>query len=288
MKCSEFHELAAAYALDALSEEERLACVHHLASEGPHDGCEPLLERFERTVLALGESVPTVPIDHQVWHAIEARLGVEAKAVHLPVVSGRAPSSRSRVRELAAWAVAAAALIAALFSAQTQRSELAQRVAAERTLTSTREQLGRRVEQSERARAECSAALAALEQRGKLPPLALSLLEDPATKIAPMEQAGERPLRATALYNEASRRALVVSSTLEPVEGKDYELWVIAQGEPPRPAGFMRFDASGVAFGEFDPALLRDKDLAALAVSLEPAGGRPTPTEVVLLAKLQG
>ena len=104
-----------------------------------------------------------------------------------------------------------------------------------------------------------------------------------------MAAAGARPYKATALYNPKTQRAVVVSSSVEHIEGKDYELWVIAAaGEAPKPAGFLRFDASGVSIGEFDATLLTGKPPAALAVSLEPLGGRPTPTEVVLIAKLQG
>jgi anti-sigma-K factor RskA len=116
----------------------------------------------------------------------------------------------------------------------------------------------------------------------------VSLLEDPATQIAPMAPAGAQTYKATAMYNPKTRRALVLSSSVKQLEGKDYELWVIAAGEAPRPAGFMRFDSTGVSIGEFDPTLLQGKTPAALAISLEPSGGRPTPTEVVLIAKLQG
>ena len=292
MKCSEFQELAAAYALDALSEAERLACAAHLEHEGPHDGCETLLARYERTVSALSDGLPSAPVDSGVWRAIEARLGTR-NAPSAEADSPR-PSARVRPREVIAWALAAAALLGGAWTLQQaaeqraeserQRAVLSARAEA---LVRERGELTSRVDVSEAARAECAEALARLGERTALVPLALSLLEHPGTKVQPMVQTGARPLRATALYNRERAQALVVSSSLEPIAGKDYELWVITGKAAPRPAGFVRFDESGVAVGEFDAALLRGRP-DALAVSLEPAGGRPTPTEVVLLATLRG
>ena len=39
MTCDEFKEMAPAYALVALDEQERAACAHHLATAFPHRGC---------------------------------------------------------------------------------------------------------------------------------------------------------------------------------------------------------------------------------------------------------
>jgi len=293
MKCSEFHELCAAYALDALSEEERLACARHLHDEGPHEDCELLLARYERVVGALSAGVTSAPVAPALWRAIATRIeqrGDEVERNVVPLDAARA--APRRWREGIAWAAAAAALLGALWSHQSTqqlvRNTARERTRAEQSLASTNAQL----KGTEAARAECSAelqkAVQKLSQRIDLRRDAVSLLEDAATQIAPMAAASARPYKATALYNPKTKRALVISSSVEQLEGKDYELWVIAAGEAPRPAGFMHFDATGVSIGEFDPALLQGKTPAALAVSLEPTGGRPTPTEVVLIAKLQG
>jgi anti-sigma-K factor RskA len=273
MKCADFHELAPAYALDALSEDERLACQHHLEAEGPHEGCEALLARYERTVDALATLHGQVAPSASLWRAIEARI---------------APPRRSW-REPTAWALAAAALLAGLWmrerSIEGEHRAERQLHGAEEQLTSTSEKLA----QERAAHEECRVALGLLTGRAGLQRDAVSLLENPGTKLTPLLPAGGQPYRATALYNANSKRALIVSGTIAEVEGKDFQLWVIAAGETaPRPAGFLRFDASGVALGEFNPALLGGKPPAAFAVSLEPLGGRPTPTEVVLLGKLQG
>jgi anti-sigma-K factor RskA len=270
MKCAEFQEVAAAYALDALPEDERLACVHHLEHEGPHEGCEALVARYEHTVDALAALTPTRNPSRAIWGAIEARI---------------ASTPGHQWREPLAWAVAAIALISGLWL-RSDSADRAQRErnAMEQALANTSERLA----STEAARKDCKSVLSQLANHTSLGRDAVSLLEHPATKLTPMQPAGSQTYRATALYNPETKRALIVSGTVKPVAGKDYELWVIATGETvPRPAGFLRFDPSGVALGELDPELLRGSP-AAFAVSLEPAGGRPTPTEVVLLGKLQG
>ena len=303
MKCSEFQELAAGFALDALSEEERFACQRHLRDEGPHDGCEALLARYRGATLALGELVPHRPLSPRVWRAIEARLGFEANIETRPMATlpRTRPRDGGRLREGLAWATAAAALIAALWSVETartaRRAHQAEQVRAEQALTQASEQLGEARsardqahaarDQASVAREECSAALAQLTERGLLARDAVSLLEHPATRLAPMKPVAAQPYRATALYNPETKQAAVISSTITPVADKDYELWVIARGDPtPQPAGFLRFDASGVAIGSFDAARLADVRPVAFAISLEPLGGGPTPTDIVLTAKL--
>jgi anti-sigma-K factor RskA len=278
MKCSQFHEQAAAYALDALPEDERLACAAHLADEGPHEGCEALLQRFEHAVGRLGELVTSSETPDRVWSAIEQRIGAASAQSARP----------TRWREATAWALAAAALFAALYVQRGADQRVARLEREQSTIEQSLANTSERLASVEVARQECASALAKLGDRGLLAREAVSFLQHPATEVTPLAPAGARPYRATALYNPETKRALVVSSGIEPVEGKDFELWVIAGKEAPKPAGFLRFDASGVALGEFDPTLLTGGKPGAFAISLEPAGGRPTPTEVVLLGKLQG
>jgi len=290
MKCSEFHELAAGYVVGALPEEELLACRRHLRDEGPHDGCEAIVARYERVTAALTELIPHQPVSPRIWRAIEARLGVEANIETAPMTMPRTRVKPApRWREALAWTAAAAALVAALWTREHERAATrtheAVQARSEQTLTALAEERMA----LERAQAECTAALVRLQERGAVARDAVSLLEHPATKIVPMAPTGAQPYQATALYNAETHQALVISSSIAPVAGKDFELWVIPSGQPtPLPAGFLRFDASGVALGALDVAVLANVSPAALAVSLEPEGGRPTPTEVVLLAKIGG
>jgi anti-sigma-K factor RskA len=50
----------------------------------------------------------------------------------------------------------------------------------------------------------------------------------------------------------------------------------------------MQASAGGTAAGEVDRVLLREGPPDALAVSLEPAGGSPSPTQVVLVGRVAG
>ncbi|HEX5657699.1 MAG TPA: anti-sigma factor [Polyangiales bacterium] len=273
MNCTEFHDLAAAYALDALSEDERLACVHHLEAEGPHEDCEALVLRYERTVDALSQLHGKRTPEPALWGAIEARIG----------------ASKPRWREPTAWALAAAALLAGVWTRNADKQGIEhvqrERQVIEEALANTSDKLA----STEAAREECSRALLRVTNAAGLARIAASYLENPNTKLTTLAPTATQPYAATVLYNPDAKRALIVSGTMQPAVDKDYELWVIAAGETtPRPAGFLRFDADGIAIGEFGPDLLRGKPPAAFAVSIEPRGGSPTPTEVVLLGKLQG
>ena len=54
MTCDEFKEMAPAYALVALDEQERAACAHHLATGFPHRGCREAIAAAELVAAQLG------------------------------------------------------------------------------------------------------------------------------------------------------------------------------------------------------------------------------------------
>src|SRR6185312_201726 len=55
MTCDEFKELAPAYALIALDEDERRACAQHLATVAPHRGCVEAVEQAALVAARLAE-----------------------------------------------------------------------------------------------------------------------------------------------------------------------------------------------------------------------------------------
>ena len=74
LTCDEFKELAPAYALIALDEEEREACARHLAAGTPHRGCREVVAEAELVAARLGSALaPRMPSSH-VWTAIAARI----------------------------------------------------------------------------------------------------------------------------------------------------------------------------------------------------------------------
>jgi anti-sigma-K factor RskA len=151
-----------------------------------------------------------------------------------------------------------------------------------------RETLRGRAAAAEAARDRCRDELAALRRATALPREIVALLERQDTRVEPLAPQPGRGERATLLLNAAAGRAFVISTSDPPRAGSDLQLWVIRGKAAPAPAGFLRVAEGGVLLGEIDPALLAAGTPDAIAVSLEPAGGRPTPTEVVLVGVIGG
>lgn len=217
-------------------------------AEPTHQGCPEALDQARAVLAAILSSLPPVRPDEAVWRAVEVRAGIDA--------GPRRPVSIGWI----GWAAAAAASVllvlwqGARLDAQRLR-EAEGRLEAERARSPERE-------------------LAAL-------------LGEPASRVVLLSAVPGRSGRAAAVVNLAMRRAVIVTANLEDRPGKDWQLWVLRGTNPPVPAGFLRFVGAGVAVGEVDPSLLGAAP-DALAVSLEPAGGSPAPTEVHLVGKLSG
>jgi anti-sigma-K factor RskA len=260
--CAEAIELAAADALGALEPEERAALEAHLAGPGPHQGCPEAVDRARATAAELARALPEVKPDPGVWRAIEARTG----------------SARRRAVWFgpAGWAAAAAAAIA-LAVLQVDRQ------AARRE----REEASRALAQAEVDRDQLRTQLQAFADAAALQQEALALLDRAGTRLVPLAPQPGQTARGVAIVNAGEGRAIIASSTLPPQPGKTYQLWVIRGSAPPVPAGFLQATARGAA-GEVDPALLRGAPPDALAVSLEPIGGSPSPTQVLLVGRVAG
>jgi anti-sigma-K factor RskA len=79
------------------------------------------------------------------------------------------------------------------------------------------------------------------------------------------------------------RGVLLIASNLPPAPaGKAYEMWIVPKGAPPIPAGLFNSDPQGVATHVWSqPVNLASA--AAVAVTLEAAGGVPAPTSTPLI-----
>jgi len=260
MNCREFHEAASAWALGALDAREAAACEEHLR-EPVHDGCAEAVARARAGVAAMDDALPPL---RPTWANLERRV--------------RATEARpGRARLWPTLAIAAVALLA-LFGLARERERLAQEQTA----------LGSQHATAQAERDRCKKDLQTLRDRAGLPREVVALLEQPATRIAPLAPQPGRTERATAVLNLELRRAFIVSSAEGPPAGKDLQLWVVRGKNAPVPAGFLRAGEGGVLVGEVDHAVLLAGPPDALAVSLEPSGGSPTPTEVVLVGVLGG
>ena len=264
MTCEEAISLAGAHALGALEDDERAALEAHLATPGPH-ACRAAVDRARAAAAELARAIPEVKPGPEVWAAIEARAGAARRRVWVGP---------------AGWLAVAAAAAAFLYVQLGRRELRREGEALDRARAEARASSAER----DRVRAE----LQALAGTGVLARDALALLARPGTRLVPLLPGPGQEGRAVAILDAAGRRALVASSSLPPWPGKTYQLWVIRGAAPPRPAGFLTPSAGGGAAGEVDPALLEGSPPDALAVSLEPAGGSPAPTQVVLVGRIAG
>lgn len=265
MICTEFQELAAAYALGALDESELRAADEHLA-QPQHSGCIEALRRAAGATELLARSLVPQRPDERVWRAIEAKLGLAAT-----VKPGRSG------REWLSWAVAAAAVVGFLLLNGARQREQLRANEGERAAVEARQQ-------GERERQTCAHDILALRGQLELQKTALVLLELPSTHLVALGATKGQNVSALALINYQSKQGIVLSGNLTAEAGKDYQLWLI-RGDQKIAAGLLR-GTGGQVLASIDSALLAGAPPDAVAVSLEPFGGRPQPTEVVLVAAL--
>jgi hypothetical protein len=184
-----------------------------------------------------------------------------------------------------AWCLAAAAAAFAV-RAFRERKGLVERIVRtdERVMRTDQVLADARAE-----RTRCLNVLETMKAGSALKRDALALLDKPSTRVVPLAPVAGKPYRASAIVNLAERRAIVVSSSMPRQPGKDFELWVIrGKHHPPAPAGFLRTAEGGVEIGEIDSKLLGGPEPDAFAVSLEPLGGQPKPTDVLMVGALHG
>jgi hypothetical protein len=112
--CDEFKELAPAYALIALEEEERRACAEHLASEVPHRGCLQALEEAALVTARLGTSLRPVVPPARIWQNIAAEVRANRAGGPVAVTIARASSieeaRRRGLYQICGWLLAATLL----------------------------------------------------------------------------------------------------------------------------------------------------------------------------------
>jgi len=217
---------------------------------------------------------PMRPRD-RVWQAIESRLeGSPAPK--------RAPA---RWREWAAWVVAAGFVSAFFFVNDERAKQVARAERGDQVLAETNGRLAEaRAGLAERDR--CLKELESMKEGTILKREAIALLEKSSTQVVALAPVAGKTSSASAIVNLAEKRAIVISSSMPRIADKDFELWVIhGPKDAPVPAGFMHAAGGGIEVGEIDSALLGSKT-DTFAISLEPLGGRPTPTEVLVAGSL--
>jgi anti-sigma-K factor RskA len=242
-------DLAAAYALGALSPEEARRFEAHLAGS-PEAQREVAEYRDVAALLALAS--PGTPPAADLRERVLARLRTQ-------------PASASGVRRRPSrpWGALAAALVAVLglgfgYVQLREGRDLRARLAQ------TMERL-----------AETSERLASREAT-------LDRILGPGVQMAQLTAGGDPDPGVQLFWDRERHRAILHGYRLEPVPaGRAYQLWFIRDGAPV-PSVTFKPEPNGQVNVEEIP-LPADGELSAAAVTVEPESGSPQPTSPVLL-----
>lgn len=296
-------ELAALAAAGAASAEER-AELDALAAADPSAADQ--LALFEDVAAALALSLEPIPAPEGALEGIRSALGGTAAAAetetepraeipeyarrHEPIprvkdegadiISLAARRRQRAVAGFAAVALAAAAAFLFLWLRErgTSESELAAAARdAEQAIESVRTKAQRTIDDLADELRKSRDATKTLEARFQ--PLVASSL-----RLATLR--GETGGFAHVLAGADGRRWLVIGAELPPIpDDKDYQLWFVPEGGKPVSAGLLRAGPDGLrAATPTVPDELAGKTVRP-ALSLEPFGGSPQPTEVKMIGE---
>ena len=278
--------LCAGLVLGALSEADRLEIESHLAEGCPV--CDAELSRLAEGATLLAASAPPASPSPALKARVFATLRAEGipRSATAPAAADAPPAPRKviplpprqqRPMGIVAWAFAAAAAVLAVTSVAMWQA--ATKLSGE--LAATRQQV-------EAQRDQLAVKQQQLEDAQKWS----ALIEGAGTRVVDLQltPAGNAVLRARAVYDPQTRRAMIVFSNFTAPAGSDYELWALRDGKPSS-LGLIHADASGRAVMKL-PDMGDPTGLGAFAVSLERAGGSSTKAApqgpVVMVGKLAG
>jgi anti-sigma-K factor RskA len=256
---------AGAYVLDALDSDERLSFEAHLSG---CDECAEEVRALRRVAAALARGVPQRTPRAELRQRVLASLGVEPTAVP--------PRPRGVTGSPRAWLPLAAMLVLTA-GIGVYAAGLQARVA---DLESRLEQAILQASAAERAMADARRVSAELQS-------AMGVLAAP--DLVRIDLSGQAPApqaSARALWSRA-RGMVFTASNLPPLPaGRVYQVWVVT-AQAPISAGLLTPDPGGAGQTFFNTP----PDIpppAAVAVSIEPAGGVPAPTGQIYLVGKPG
>jgi anti-sigma-K factor RskA len=295
-------ELAAMVAAGAATDEER-AELDHIVAADPSAAAElaELEEAAAALALALEPVEPPANALDQIRAKVSTRKATIAGPPPAPVQGDPAPkasttpeyaakdagaevidlASRRKQRGLVAVAfVAIAAAAALLLLWQRDRSRL------EEDLATKNDEIRRVVEDAQKEINELGRRLEAAGReaktlRARLAPLAGTDLS--LTRLANEKEGGV----AHVIADRSGRRWLVIAAELPEIsDDQDYQLWFVPQGGAPISAGLLRAGPDGVLAATPElPAGLDTSKPVSPAISLEPRGGSPQPTDVKMIGE---
>lgn len=238
MNSVDIHHLAAAYALDAVDDHERLVFEAHYES---CDLCQVDVAEFRSTMAIMGEAQPIEPSEHV---GLAVMRSIKETRQLSPVVLTRLVEESSKAQRP---------------TFRTPRRVLA--IAAALAMFAGVGAVVARVN-----RPTTNGFSAGLEQVVGRPDARVVTLANPGGITA----SG----RITLLWSDDADRAVVIGQGIaRPDSDKVYELWLI-DGSGARPAGLLDTAADGSIRG----SLPMSATPSAWAITVEPAGGSATPS----------
>lgn len=281
----ELVQLAEASCIGALDTNELARLEAHLAQ-----GCDDCVAVMREAALVadeLADAIEPMPVPGSL--RVELMERVHADAAN-PRRDAGARTSRVEpaptARRWQTYALAASVLAAAILGAllvDVSRDLEAERIARQQALRdfeaerASRAQAAEQLARANRDRERIELELAGL--RGTLNALTAS-----TTETIALAGAGPTPDASARAYldPESGRLILYVYDLAQAPEGKNYQLWVIENGQPTS-AGVLALGTDGAARHDTvaDAAL---SDGVVVAITLEPEGGQPQPTGPIVLA----
>lgn len=253
-----FAELTGPYALGALSEPERQSFEAHMA------GCA-ICAAEVRSLLAVTEALgrsgtPADPSPDVRAKLLRAVAGGAAAAAVSPAAVGPQAS-------LAPWLALAASLVAAI-GLGVYANQLRGRVSM---LESALFAANERAAAGERLVAD------ARRESGEMRTTLAVLVAPDVARIDLKGQPAAPSASARAFWSRSRGLVFAASNLPAPPPGRTYQLWVLTAQPAPISAGVMRPDADGRISATFStPSDIPQP--VAMAVTLEPDGGVPSPT----------
>ena len=261
MTHDELRELTGGYALGVLSDTERQALETHLAT---CTECAQEVRALAGVASGLAVAVPQVDPPAALRDRV-LRAAVRPSSAVQPI-RGETGMPAARPSALPWWLAAAAALAAVAFGlyAMSLRERIGQLEA----------ELRQAIARAEGADRERQIANAASDRARQI----VAVLDAPDLRTIGLAGQKGAPAAVGRAHWSPSRGLVFTASNLPPPSsGRQYQLWVIPNGEKtPVSAGMIDIEGSGLATALVDRGLA--SRLGTVAVTLEVAGGAPQPT----------
>ena len=237
-----------------------------------------LIQSAEQEAIA-----PPAGMEDKIWAAIQASTGdiATAEPVHAPIpllekkapvvipLQGKTQSSDFSWARAAVWLILAGSLVANYMIWDARKEDRKQLAV-----------MGQKMDTMNRRQQALAVSLDRYRQEAEM-------ASEPGTMpVAMRSMLPGHPMAATIYWNKANSEAYVSVQKLPPApDGMQYQLWAIADGKP---VSIGMLDNDVVVKGGMQKVPQAVTSGQAFAVSLEKAGGNPTPTpdKIFLMGKM--